>query len=117
MGVTGQRHALAALAPGKRPGKAGWVRGSVCTVRKISPSPGFDPLDRPARSELLNRLSSPDRLWDVHSSCRGTFPGVKRLGRDVEHSAPSGVEVKNEWSYTSTSHYMTSWLVQEQSFL
>jgi hypothetical protein len=32
---------------------------------------------------------------------RGPFPGVKRPGRDVNHS-PSSVEVKNEWSYTST---------------
>jgi len=27
---------------------------------------------------------------------------VKRPGRDVDHSPPSGAEAKNEWSYTST---------------
>jgi hypothetical protein len=28
--------------------------------------------------------------------------GVKRLGREAEHSPPSSAEVKNAWSYTST---------------
>jgi hypothetical protein len=28
--------------------------------------------------------------------------GVKRPGREADHSPPSSVEVKNEWSYTST---------------
>jgi hypothetical protein len=34
---------------------------------------------------------------------RGSYPGVKLPGREVRHSSPSGVEVKNEWSYTSTT--------------
>jgi hypothetical protein len=29
--------------------------------------------------------------------------GIKRLGREVDHLFPSSDEVKNEWSYTSTS--------------
>jgi hypothetical protein len=28
--------------------------------------------------------------------------GVKRPGREVDHSPPSSAEVKNAWSYTST---------------
>jgi hypothetical protein len=28
--------------------------------------------------------------------------GVKRQGREVDHSPASSAEVKNEWSYTST---------------
>jgi hypothetical protein len=31
----------------------------------------------------------------------GVSTGVKRPGREVGHSTPSSVEVKNEWSYTS----------------
>jgi hypothetical protein len=31
----------------------------------------------------------------------GSFPGLKHLGRNVNLSAPSSVEIKNEWSYTS----------------
>jgi hypothetical protein len=30
----------------------------------------------------------------------GTFLGIKRLGREADHSAPSA-EVKNGWSYSS----------------
>ena len=33
---------------------------------------------------------------------RGSFPGVKRPGREVVHSPPFNFEVKNEQSYTST---------------
>jgi hypothetical protein len=31
--------------------------------------------------------------------------GVKRLGRKADHSPPSSAEVKDEWSYNSTTHY------------
>jgi hypothetical protein len=31
--------------------------------------------------------------------------GVKRLGRETDHSPPSSAEAKNEWSYTSTPQY------------
>jgi hypothetical protein len=36
---------------------------------------------------------------------RGYFPGVKRPVREADHSPPFSVEVKNEWSYTSTPQY------------
>jgi hypothetical protein len=32
--------------------------------------------------------------------------GVKRPGREADHSPPSSVEVKNAWSYTSTPQYI-----------
>jgi hypothetical protein len=32
---------------------------------------------------------------------RGSFPGVKKLGCEANHSPPSSPEVKNVWSYTS----------------
>jgi hypothetical protein len=32
---------------------------------------------------------------------RGLFLGVKRPGREADHSPPSSAEVKNEWSYNS----------------
>jgi hypothetical protein len=34
------------------------------------------------------------------------FPRVKRPGREADLSPPSGAEVKNSWSYTSTPHYV-----------
>jgi hypothetical protein len=33
-------------------------------------------------------------------------PGVKRPGREAEHSPPSVTEVENAWSYTSTPAYI-----------
>jgi hypothetical protein len=32
----------------------------------------------------------------------GSFPGVKRQGREAEHSPPPSAEVKKMWIYTST---------------
>ena len=34
----------------------------------------------------------------------GSFPGVKRPGRGVDHPPPSSAEVKKEESYTSATH-------------
>jgi hypothetical protein len=33
-------------------------------------------------------------------------PGVKRPWREADHSAPSSVEVKNTWRYTSAPQYV-----------
>jgi hypothetical protein len=33
------------------------------------------------------------------------FPGVKRPGREVDHSPPTSAEVKKMWIYTSTPPY------------
>jgi hypothetical protein len=33
-------------------------------------------------------------------------PGVKLPGREADHSPPSSAEVKNAWSYTSTSPFV-----------
>jgi hypothetical protein len=35
----------------------------------------------------------------------GSFPGVKRPGREADHSPPSSAEVKKMWIYTSTPPY------------
>jgi hypothetical protein len=52
-------------------------------------------------------LPGPDRLWDPPSllpnGYQGYFPwGIKRQGREADHSPPSSAEVNNAWSYTST---------------
>jgi hypothetical protein len=38
--------------------------------------------------------------------------GIKRLGREVDHSPPSSAEIKNEWSYTYTSPYVLWCLIK-----
>jgi hypothetical protein len=35
----------------------------------------------------------------------GSFPGVKRHGREADHSPPASAEVKKMWIYTSTPTY------------
>jgi hypothetical protein len=62
-GVRGRQHAKAALYPRERAGTnctGGWV-GLTAGMdgRKISPPLGFDPRERPARSQSLYRLSYP----------------------------------------------------------
>jgi hypothetical protein len=37
---------------------------------------------------------------------RDSFSGVKRPGREANHSPPSSAEFKNAWSYTSTPQYV-----------
>jgi hypothetical protein len=45
----------------------------------------------------------------------GSLPGGKVAGREADHLPPSSVEIKNEWSYTSTPHYfMTRYLVKHR---
>jgi hypothetical protein len=34
------------------------------------------------------------------------FPGVKRQGREADHSPPPSAEIKNAWSYTFTPRYV-----------
>jgi hypothetical protein len=36
----------------------------------------------------------------------GSFPGVKRPGREADHSTPASAEVKKTWIYTSTPLYV-----------
>jgi hypothetical protein len=35
-----------------------------------------------------------------------TFPGVKRPGREANHSPPYSAEVKKAWRYTPIPHYV-----------
>ena len=71
MEVGGQRHAPAALTPGKNPvpivQKAGEHQGRCGRVRKISPLTRIRSSDRPARCESLYRLSHPGP--QVTNSC------------------------------------------------
>lgn len=47
-------------------------------------------------SETARRAVGPSLLFSRH---RDFFSGLRRLGRDVDHTSPSSAEVK--WSYTS----------------
>jgi hypothetical protein len=59
---------------------------------------------RPALRPIL----PPDQwYWD-------SFPGVKQLGHDVDHSLPSTAQVTDDWSHTSTplmSYTAWTWIL------
>jgi hypothetical protein len=42
--------------------------------------------------------------------------GVKRLGSEADRSPPSSAEIKNAWSYTSTSPIRLHGVVQRDNF-
>ena len=80
---------------------AGGSRDSVVSVRRLAY--GLD--GRASNHERDKRLfSSPNRpypLWGQPSllinGCRGSFPGLNRPGRDIDHSPPLSAEVQKEF--------------------
>jgi hypothetical protein len=61
-------------------------------------------------SRIFPSPRRPNRLWgppSLLSNCyRGAFfRGVKRSGREADHSPPTSAKVKNMWMYTSTPPY------------
>jgi hypothetical protein len=47
--------------------------------------------------EFFSSPPCPDRLWVPEA----LFLGVKRPGREANHSSSSSADIKNAWSYTS----------------
>jgi hypothetical protein len=56
----------------------------------------------PVGSRIFSSPRRPDRLWGPPSTLS---PGVKRPGREADHSPPAIAEVKKMWIYTSNTPY------------
>jgi hypothetical protein len=61
-------------------------------------------------SRIFSSPCRPDRLWGppnlLSNGYRGALsPGVKRAGREADHSPPTSAEFKKMWIYTSTPPY------------
>jgi hypothetical protein len=54
-----------------------------------------------SRGRVWEFFSSPPRPDRIQTHPVG-IRGVKRPGREADHTPPSSAEVKNVWSYTST---------------
>jgi hypothetical protein len=59
----------------------------------------FSPLYVVQTGSGANPTSYPMVTW-------GSFPGVKRPGREADHLPPTSAEVNNTWIYTSTPPYI-----------
>jgi hypothetical protein len=63
---------------------------------------GWDGCGFKFRQGLFSKRSRPYGPPILSSMNLGSFRGVQRPGHETDHSSPSSVEVRNEWSYTST---------------
>jgi hypothetical protein len=65
----------------------------------------------PVGSRIFSSSDRPDRLWGppnllpIQCVPRALSPGVKRPGREVDHSPPTSAVVRKMWIYTSTPPY------------
>jgi hypothetical protein len=88
------------IEPGYRSRYNGWLRARRPRGRSSSPSTVknflFSTSSRPALAS-----TQPPIQW-----VPGTLsPGIKRPGREADHSPPASAEVKKIWIYTSTPPY------------
>jgi hypothetical protein len=64
----------------------------------------------PVGSRIFSSSQRPDRFWGppnlLSNGYRGALsPGVKRQGREADHSPSTSAEIKKTWIYTSTPPY------------
>jgi hypothetical protein len=85
------------------------------SVVGIVTSYGLDDEDVEVRVPVGSRIFSsprrPDRLWGspnllLNGYWRAVSPGVKRPGREADHSPPTSAEAKKMWIYTPTPPYV-----------
>jgi hypothetical protein len=60
----------------------------------------------PVGSRIFSSPRRPDRLWGPPSLLSNGYQGVKRTGREADHSPPTSAEVKKIWIYTSILPYV-----------
>jgi hypothetical protein len=65
----------------------------------------------PVGARFFSSQRHPDGFWGPPSLLSngypgGLSPGVKRLGREADHSYPTSAEVKMTWIYTTTPPYV-----------
>jgi hypothetical protein len=59
----------------------------------------------PVGLRIFTSPSRPD-FSEAHPDSYPMVPGVKRSGREADHSSPTSTEVKNTWVYISTPPYV-----------
>jgi len=77
---------------------------SVSIVTRLRPGPsGIRFLAMSEDSSFLQSTHASSGAQLASCTITGIiFSGVKQTGREVDHTTPSGAEVKNKWSHTSS---------------
>jgi hypothetical protein len=78
------------------------------SVVDIATGFGLDDRRVGVRVPVESRISSSPRRPASYPMGTGSFPGgggVKRPGREADHSPPASAEVKKMWTYASTPPY------------
>jgi hypothetical protein len=80
---------------------SGWVTGDGLDDRGVGVRVPVGSIIFSTSSRLAQRPTQPPIQWvPAHLS-----PGVKRPGREVDHSSRTSAEIKKIWIYTSTPLY------------
>jgi hypothetical protein len=87
--------------PGLRSQYSGWLRNGRTRCRCSSPDRGKIFLLYSSSSPVLRLTQLPIQWVQGDLS-----PGIKRPGREADHSLRTGVEVKNTWIYTPIPAYV-----------
>jgi len=72
--------------------------------------PVFESLQRRDIFLLLQNVQTRSGAHPASNGHRGSLPGMKKPGCDVEHTPPYRAEAKNEWRYTSTPPHTPSFV-------
>jgi hypothetical protein len=92
-----------------------YVKNIISRKNKVGIATGYGLGDRgvgvrvPVGSRIFSSPRLPDRLWGppnlLSNEYQGLSLGVKRPGREADHSPPASAEVNKMWIYTSTPPY------------
>jgi hypothetical protein len=94
------RQCLDCMEPGKLSRYSDWLRAGRQMGRSSSPGRVKNFLSSTSSKPALGPTQHPIQWVPGVLS-----PGLKRPGREADHSPPTSAEVKNTWIYTSTSPY------------
>jgi hypothetical protein len=63
----------------------------------------------PVQARFFSSQRRPDQFWGAHPASYLAATGVKRPGREADHTLPTSAEVKETWTLYIHSPHMSSW--------
>ena len=84
----------------------------ACHIRSCDSSVGVVTRLQAGRQKNRGSIAGRDKRFIfvkiVHTSSWAWLPWVLVLGRDIDHSSPSGADLKDQWRYALVSYTGTS---------